>query len=85
MRLEEHDATLFRFGAMHEPATLLVQMFRFEKENVEGDDVAALAAATRVLHEELEARGHLLASLLEPRAAAHVGSIGAGGDHASLC
>ena len=86
MQLEEHDAALFRFGAMHEPATLLVQMFRFEKENIEGDDVAALATATRVLHEELEARGRVLANLLEPRTAAPAaGWMGAGGEHASLC
>src|SRR6185295_15356937 len=63
--LEERDATLFRFGAMHEPATLLLQMFRFEKENVEGEDLAGLARATRDLHEELAARARLLASLLD--------------------
>jgi ADP-heptose:LPS heptosyltransferase len=83
--LESLDGGLFRFGAMHEPVTLLVQLFRFEKENVEGDDVAALAAATRVLHEELEARGRLLAEILEPRAAAAVAGVyGEGGEHASL-
>ena len=63
--LEERDATLFRFGAMHEPATLLLQMFRFEKENVEGEDLAGLARATRGLHEELAARARLLAGLLD--------------------
>jgi hypothetical protein len=70
---------------MHEPATLLVQMFRFEKENLEGEDVAALATATRVLHEDLEARGELLATLLEPRPAGAARPRGAGGEHASLC
>ncbi len=85
-QLEELDAQLFRFGAMHEPATLLVQMFRFEKENVEGDDVVALAAATRALHEELEARGRLLVDVLQPRTAdAVTGSYREGEDHARLC
>jgi hypothetical protein len=68
--VEELDAALFRFGAMHEPATLLVQVFRFEKENLEGDDVVALARATRAMHDELGRRARLLATLLdaEPRA-----------------
>ncbi len=82
-RLEEHDLEIFRFGAMHEPAALLLQLFRFDKENVDGDDVRALARTSRVLHEELEARARLLADLLDPSgvpapAPCH------GGDHASV-
>lgn len=82
-RLEEHDLELFRFGAVHDPAALLLQLFRFDKENVDGDDVRALARASRVLHEELEARARLLADLLDPEAVpsrAH----GHGGEHASV-
>jgi len=82
-RLEEHDLALYRYGAMHEPTTLLLQLFRFEKESLDGDDVAAIARRSRVLHEELETRARLLADLLDPsgapaRAADH------GGHHASV-
>ncbi len=80
-RLEEADFRLFKFGAMHEPTTLLVQTFRFEKENIQGDDIAALATTTRVLHEELEARVRLLVDMLDPpRASLTV----EGGQHASI-
>ncbi|HYR95533.1 MAG TPA: glycosyltransferase family 9 protein [Candidatus Binatus sp.] len=65
-RLEALDAGVIRFGAIHEPVTLLVQMFRFERESLEGDDVAALAAATRRMHEDLETWARLLADLLDP-------------------
>jgi ADP-heptose:LPS heptosyltransferase len=64
--LEDTDERLLRFGAVHEPAALLLQLFRFEKENLEGDDVAALAEATCGLHERLAARARLLADLLAP-------------------
>jgi hypothetical protein len=63
--LEEADSRLFRYGAVHEPATLLLQAFRFEKENLDAGDVVGLAAATRVLHDELAARARLLVTLLE--------------------
>ena len=65
-RLEEVDARLLRFGVIHEPAALLLQVFRFEKEGLEGEDVAALAVATRRLHEDLAAQARLLADLLDP-------------------
>jgi ADP-heptose:LPS heptosyltransferase len=82
-RLEEHDLALYRYGAMHEPTTLLLQLFRFEKESLDGGDVGAIARRSRVLHEELETRARLLADLLDPstapaRASDH------GGQHASL-
>ncbi len=64
--LERLDAELCRLGAVHEPAALLMQVFRFEKESIEGDDVPALAAATRRLHLELDAQARLLADLLDP-------------------
>jgi len=64
--LEERSFEMFRFGAIHEPATLLMQMFRFEKENVGGEDVVAIAAATRALHEALEVQIALLIDLLDP-------------------
>jgi len=65
-RLEEIDARLLRFGAVHEPAALLIQVFRFDKESLEGKDVVALAGATRRLHEDLETQARLLADLLDP-------------------
>ncbi len=68
-RLEEVDAALFRLGAMHEPAALLLQVHRFEKENIEGDDVVALARASVRLHEELGRRARLFVGLLDPPAA----------------
>jgi len=64
--LEERCLELFRFGAIHEPAALVLQMFRFEKENVGGEDVVAIATATRVLHEALEVQIALLIDLLDP-------------------
>jgi ADP-heptose:LPS heptosyltransferase len=69
-RVEESAAELYRFGAMHEPAAFLVQVFRFDKENIAGDGVAEIARATRVLHEELARRARLLADLLDPPAVA---------------
>jgi len=80
--LEELDARLFRLGAMQEAAALLVQMFRFEKENLEGDDVGSLARATQLVHAELGARAGLLAALLEPEGRPQPSQ---GGDHASVC
>jgi ADP-heptose:LPS heptosyltransferase len=82
-RLEDHDLELFRFGAMHEPAALLLQLFRFEKESLDGDDVRALARDSRVLHQQLEARARLLADLLDP-AAVPAPAPYHGGDHASV-
>ncbi len=82
-RLEELDARLFRLGAMHEAAALLVQVFRFEKENLEGQDVGALARATRLVHEELAARARLLAEMLEPAGAVRP-ALPQGGNHASV-
>jgi hypothetical protein len=64
-RLEELDAELLRFGAMHEPASLLCQVLRFDKENLDGDDVPGLAAATRGLHDRLAERAQRLAALLQ--------------------
>jgi ADP-heptose:LPS heptosyltransferase len=65
-RLEELDAELMRFGLIHEAATLLLQVFRFDKENIDGEEVTALARATRELHEQLEVEARLLAALLDP-------------------
>lgn len=68
-RLEVLDHKLFRRGAMHDALTLLVQLFRFEKESLENADVDVLATATRVFHETLARRAGRLAMLLEPEAA----------------
>jgi len=80
--LEEHDLDLFRFGAMHEPAALLLQTFCFDKENIDGDDVRVLARASRVLHEDLVTRARLLAELLEPGALPAAAHVYQGGDDA---
>ncbi len=69
-RLEAHDDELLQLGVIHDPVALLAQMFRLDKESLEGDDVAALAAATRRLHEDLETQAQLLVELLEPVAGA---------------
>lgn len=39
-------------------------MFKFGKENLEGDDVATLAAATRTLYHELARGADCMAALL---------------------
>jgi len=70
-RLEALAADIIRDGAIHEPIALLVQMFRFEREALEGDDVPTLAAATRRVHENFETWARLFADLVDPvRAAA---------------
>ncbi len=66
-RLEAADEELMRLGAIHEPAALLTQVLRFDKENIVGDDVHGLAVATRALHETLHARAERLALLLDGR------------------
>jgi ADP-heptose:LPS heptosyltransferase len=81
--LEALDERLLRFGAVHEPASLLMQVFRFDKESIEGDDVVALARATRQLHEDLVTHARLLADLLEPAAKRAFPTVG-GGAHASV-
>jgi ADP-heptose:LPS heptosyltransferase len=83
-RLEEQDAGLFRFGAVHEAAALLTQVFRFDKESLEGDNVLALATATRRLHDDLAAHARLLADLLDPPAAAARSHRVRGDAHASV-
>jgi len=82
--LEEGTLELLQFGATHEPAALLLQMFRFEKENVDGEDVADIATATRVLHEALEAQIALLIDLLDPPASTRPRAAGQGDPHASV-
>jgi hypothetical protein len=80
-RLEAHDAALVRHGTLEEAAAFLLQVFVFDKQNLAGDGVAEIAAATRRLHEELETRAALLADLLDPAAPAPVPY---GGDHACV-
>jgi ADP-heptose:LPS heptosyltransferase len=83
LALENHDLSMFRFGAMHEPVTLLLQHFRFDKEHIGPGDVSAIARTSRLLHEELESRARLLADLLEGQAAP-VAAPSHGGDHACV-
>lgn len=82
-RLEDLDAAIRRYGAIHEAAAQLVELHRFEKENLLGDDVPALARATRLQLETLERRARCLAALVgEPSAAvpAVAAQEGAGSD-----
>jgi ADP-heptose:LPS heptosyltransferase len=65
-RLELTDRRLFQLGQVHEALAILVQTFRFEKESLEGADLAALAAATRGFHEDLAARARCFVALLDP-------------------
>jgi ADP-heptose:LPS heptosyltransferase len=67
--LEALDTELLRLGAIHEPAALLTQVLRFDKENIVGDDVHGLAVATRALHETLLGRADRLVQLLDGRGA----------------
>lgn len=83
-QLEAMDAGLLRLGATREPAALLTQVFRFDKESLEGDDVLALATATRRLHDDLAAHARLLADLLDPPAPARTRPRVRGDTHASM-
>jgi ADP-heptose:LPS heptosyltransferase len=66
--LEALDARLLRYGAMHEPAAFLIEVFRLTKESLEGEDVRALARTTRELHARLAAEARRLVALLDPAA-----------------
>ncbi len=62
--IEILDRTLVEHGGMHPDAAVLTQMFKFGKENLQGDDVATLAAETRGLYRELACGAGAMASLL---------------------
>jgi ADP-heptose:LPS heptosyltransferase len=83
LALENHDLAIFRFGAMHEPAALLLQLFRFDKEHIDADDVRVIARTSRRLHEELESRARLLADLLDGQARPQAAP-SHGGEHACI-
>lgn len=72
--LELADRRVFQLGAMHAAIALLVQVFRFEKESLEGSDLVTLSRLTREFHEDLAARAQWLAQQLDgavaPRVAA---------------
>lgn len=57
--IETLDAAILTQGGRHPETAVLSQMFRFGKENIEGDEVQGLAVATRELYRELlfEAEG----------------------------
>jgi ADP-heptose:LPS heptosyltransferase len=57
--IEALDAAIATQGGRHPETAVLSQMFRFGKENIEGDEVQGLARATRELYRELlfEAEG----------------------------
>jgi ADP-heptose:LPS heptosyltransferase len=58
------DESLQRHGATHPDTAALVQMFTFGKENLEGEDVAALATATGQLYRDLGRGAELMATAL---------------------
>jgi hypothetical protein len=62
--IEVLDRALIEHGGAHADTGVLTQMFKFGKENLEGNDVGALAAATRTLYAELARGAELMTSLL---------------------
>ncbi|MBI3768920.1 MAG: glycosyltransferase family 9 protein [Deltaproteobacteria bacterium] len=62
--LDVLDRTLLEHGGAHPDTAVLTQMFKFGKENLEGDDVATLADETRALYHELARGADCMAALL---------------------
>jgi ADP-heptose:LPS heptosyltransferase len=62
--LEIIDRTLLEHGGVHGDTAVLTQMFKFGKENLEGDDVATLARETVALYGELAREAHFMTALL---------------------
>jgi hypothetical protein len=62
--LDVLDRTLIEHGSTHPDTVVLTQMFKFGKENLEGDDVATLATETRTLYHELARGADCMATLL---------------------
>lgn len=58
------DRTLVEQGGMHPDVAVLTQMFKFGKENLEGDDVPTLAAETHRLYRELGRGAAAMVTLL---------------------
>jgi ADP-heptose:LPS heptosyltransferase len=58
------DRTLLEHGGVHADTAVLTQMFKFGKENLEGDDVATLARETAALYGELALEADLMTALL---------------------
>jgi hypothetical protein len=51
--IEALDQSIATLGGRHPETAVLTQMFRFGKENLEGDELLPLARATRALYREL--------------------------------
>ena len=81
--LEALEETIVRHAAIHEVTAQLVELHRLEKETLCGDDVAALARATRCHLEALQRRAGTLARLVGIPAAETLGGE-AGGSHADM-
>jgi ADP-heptose:LPS heptosyltransferase len=62
--LDVLDRTLSEHGSAHPDTVLLTQMFKFGKENLEGDDVPTLAAETHGLYRELARGADVMVMLL---------------------
>jgi ADP-heptose:LPS heptosyltransferase len=62
--LERGDEKITEHGFTHAETGVLTQMFRFGKENIEGEDVAALATETAELYRLLAVEAELMAGLL---------------------
>jgi hypothetical protein len=67
--LDVLDQALVVHGHTHADTEVLTQMFRFGKENLEGEDVAALAAETEELYRALARQATMMGGLLAGRAA----------------
>jgi ADP-heptose:LPS heptosyltransferase len=62
--IEVLDRALVEHGGMHPEVAVLTQMFKFGKENLEGNDVAVLAEQTRRLYHDLARGAETMTSLL---------------------
>jgi len=62
--LEILDRALKEHGGTHPDTNVLAQMFTFEKENLEGDDVATLAVETIRLYRDLARSSEAMTALL---------------------
>ena len=65
--IEILDQTLAVHGHTHDETEVLTQMFRFGKENLEGDDVPALAGEIERLYRSLAFEAELMSGLLDGR------------------
>jgi ADP-heptose:LPS heptosyltransferase len=66
--IETLDASIATLGGRHPETAVLTQMFRFGKENLEGDELRGLVRETRALYRELLVQAEGVRCLLTERA-----------------